>query len=226
MKEFINRIPIVRTLAKVVYFTLIDPFKKFRGSDTYWKERYKAGGNSGPGSYSKFAVYKSEILNSFVHDQDIKTVIEFGCGDGNQLKTATYPSYVGYDISPEALSQCRTMFSGDPTKTFKLVDDYADDTAELTLSLDVVYHLTEDDVFAAYMQRLFDSATRFVVVYSSNTDKQEKYQASHLKNRAFSKWIDQHRPGWKLMQHIPNKFPYTGDNIKSTFADFYIYERV
>ena len=102
MKDLINRIPIVRSLAKAVYFTLINPFKKFRGSDSYWKERYKAGGNSGPGSYNKLAVYKSDILNAFVHDQDIKTVIEFGCGDGNQLKTATYPSYVGYDISPEA----------------------------------------------------------------------------------------------------------------------------
>jgi hypothetical protein len=34
--------------------------------------------------------------------------------------------------------------------------------AELGLSLEVIFHLVEDDVFDVYMRHLFASATRFV----------------------------------------------------------------
>jgi hypothetical protein len=39
---------------------------------------------------------------------------------------------------------------------------------DLELSLDVIYHLVEDEVFDAYMRSLFAHAGRFVVIYSSN----------------------------------------------------------
>ena len=42
--------------------------------------------------------------------------------------------------------------------------------ADLTLSLDVIYHLVEDDVFVSAMRALFDKAARFVVIYASNQD--------------------------------------------------------
>ncbi len=65
----------------------------FPGSDKYWEQRYAVGGNSGVGSYGKFANFKAEVINKFVREHKIKSVIEFGCGDGNQLKLANYPSY-------------------------------------------------------------------------------------------------------------------------------------
>ena len=212
-------------MAKIVYLTSLAQFKTFPGSEDYWKNRYKAGGSSGSGSYHKFAEFKVEILNGFVKEKLIRTIIEYGCGDGNQLKFTVYPSYIGFDVSPEAISQCKTFFSNDETKTFKLMDEYANETAELTLSLDVIYHLIEDDVFFAYMKRLFDSSTRFVVVYSSNTNKQESFQAPHIKHRDFSKWIEQNKPEWKLIRHIPNRYPRSGAELKGSLADFYIYEK-
>ena len=39
------------------------------------------------------------------------------------------------------------------------------DRAELALSLDVIYHLVEDTVYESYMGQLFDSATKYVIVY-------------------------------------------------------------
>jgi len=38
MKRLINNIPILRSIAKVIFFTLIEPFKSFPGSDVYWKK--------------------------------------------------------------------------------------------------------------------------------------------------------------------------------------------
>ena len=105
------------------------------------------------------------------------------------------------------------------------MDDYNGETAELTLSLDVVYHLIEDDVFELYMKRLFDSSTRFVIVYSSNKDEQDVIQAPHIKHRKFTRWIDENAISWGLTQYIPNSQPYDGDNNEGSLADFYIYAK-
>ena len=225
MKKIIKKIPSLRSIARFFYHTFISPFKSFPGSEDYWKQRYKSGGTSGAGSYSNFSKFKAKILNSFVSDKHIRTIIEYGCGDGNQLRLSEYPSYIGFDVSQEAISQCENIFSNDDTKILKLMDAYANETAELTLSLDVIYHLIEDNVFHDYMKRLFDSSTKFVIIYSSNIDKQARLQAAHVKHRKFSKWIEQNKPEWKLIQHIPNRYPSTNFGLEGSSADFYIYEK-
>ena len=184
-----------------------------------------SGGTSGAGSYNKFAKFKAQVLNGFVTDKQIRTIIEYGCGDGNQLRLSEYPSYIGFDVSSEAVSQCKKIFYGDETKIFKLMDAYVNETAQLTLSLDVIYHLVEEDVFSAYMSRLFESSENFVIIYSSNTDKQEKFQAVHVRHRKFSKWIEQ-KNDWKLIQCIPNRYPYTGNDQDGSFSNFYVYQKI
>jgi len=198
--------------------------QSFSSSSEYWEKRYQTGGNSGAGSYNNLAEFKAEIINTFVQENEIQTIIEYGCGDGNQLRLAKYPSYIGYDVSESAISICSNMFTSDKRKKFKLIKDYAAERAQLTLSLDVIYHLTEDYVFNEYMARLFDSSDGFVVVYSSNTDEPQKDQAPHVKHRKFTSWIDSNRPLVELIKHIPNKYVYTGDITKSSTADFFIYK--
>jgi SAM-dependent methyltransferase len=171
------------------------------------------------------AEFKAEVLNEFVEEHGISSVIEYGCGDGNQLTLARYRSYLGFDISPEALELCESLFREDPTKTFRQMDDYTGERAELTLSLDVVYHLVEDPVFESYMRRLFDSSTRYVIVYSSNRDEQDAGQPPHVRHRSFTRFVEEHVPGWKLQLHIPNRYPGSGDTRASSFADFFIYQR-
>ena len=195
----------------------------FDTSDNYWIARYKGGGNSGAGSYNALAEFKGEIINSFVMKNNINSVIEFGCGDGNQLKYLNLNSYVGYDVSPDAIKQCSVIFKDDNNKQFKLLKNYENTIADLTLSLDVIYHLIEDDIYNDYMLKLFESSHRYVIIYSSNNDKKE-FNSPHVKNRAFSKWIKATKPEYKLIQHIPNKFPFNGDELNTSFADFYIFE--
>lgn len=226
MKNLIKKTPILHSIAEFIYFAFIAPFKSFHNSEDYWKKRYESGGNSGAGSYHKLAEFKAQILNDFVENQQIKSIIEFGCGDGNQLKLSKYPSYIGFDVSEKAISQCKGIFSNDKTKSFKLMNEYANETAELTLSLDVIYHLIEDEIYLAYMQRLFDSATGFVIIYSSNTEQQSRLQAVHVKHRHFSKWIEKNKSEWNLIKYIPNKYPHKNNDQNSSCADFYIYEKI
>lgn len=199
--------------------------KRFEGSEAYWEKRYASGQTSGVGSYGDFAEFKAEILNSFVDEHHVSKVIEFGCGDGNQLRLARYPEYLGIDVSATAVVQCRTVFGEDGTRRFVIKEDYRGETAELALSLDVIYHLVEDVVFDDYMRALFDASSRFVIIYSSNTNQQEKDQPPHVRHRCFSDWVSENRPDWRLISRIPNRFPYSGDYRTGSFADFFIFEK-
>lgn len=200
--------------------------RKKSSSEEYWIARYEKGGNSGDGSYGALATYKASILNEFINKYQVKSVIEYGCGDGNQLKLAIFPNYMGFDISPVAISLCKKIFQADKYKCFKLMNEYNGEKAELTLSLDVIYHLLEDEVFKSYLQRLFESSDRFVIIYSSDTNDQLMHQASHLKQRKFTDFIQENITGWKLISYIPNKYPYDADTGCGSISNFYIYEKI
>ena len=101
--------------------------------------RYAGGDDSGVGSYGEFAAFKGEVLNDLVREQRVESVIEFGCGDGNQLSLAAYPRYLGLDVSPTAVARCRDRFAHDATKSFRLMSEYDDEIADLALSLSKLY---------------------------------------------------------------------------------------
>lgn len=202
-------------------------------SNEYWEIRYRIGGKagsigpSGAGSYNNLAVFKSEVLNEFVAENNILEVLEFGCGDGNQLSYAKYPYYVGVDVSMTIVNRCREIFAGDTTKQFYELQEFLKKPIkqfELCLSLDVIYHLIEDRVFEEYMKNLFEYSNKYVAIYASN--KNELW-SSHVKHRKFSDWIENYYgESVRLVKIIPNKYPYDPKNPDYTsFADFYIYEK-
>lgn len=222
MREMIKRMPIVGPIIRKIYRKLFYKPKPFPGSEDYWIQRYNSGGNSGAGSYNKLAEFKAEIINDFIRDNNVEIIIEYGCGDGNQLKLAEYPSYIGFDVAPKAIELCQDIFLHDKSKSFRLMTEYKAETAQLTLSLDVIYHLIEDDVYYSYMERLFNSSERFVIIYSSDYDEEQRY---YLKRRQFTKWVNKNEPHWKLIHHITNRYPANAINEESSRASFYIYEK-
>lgn len=224
----IRKIPLVSSLIRPVYRWMTGrahPAPEFRRSSTYWEDRYASGGNSGTGSYGKFAEFKAQVINAFLAEKGIQSVLEFGCGDGNQLKLARYPRYAGFDVSVSAIKNCRETFAGDPTKAFHLLDDYRGEGADLALSLDVIYHLVEDRLFENYMRTLFGAKCRFVIVYSSDVEDSTGRMGPHVRHRKFSSWIQQVHPEFRLLKHIPNRYPYHEDSGEGSFADFFVYER-
>lgn len=202
----------------------------FPGSVQYWEERYKKGGTSGSGSYNRLAEFKAGVLNKFVEDQNISSVIEFGCGDGNQLSLAKYPSYIGLDVAPSAISICTEKFGADKTKSFFLYnskaffDNHNLFKAGLSLSIDVIFHLVEDEIFENYMHHLFNASDKFVIIYASNFNKN---QMVHEKDRNFTSWVEINRKDWKLIQKIDNKYPFDPSDPENTSkADFFIFEKI
>ena len=225
IKTLVKRIPLLGDAATWVYRLMSSRSRSFPGTVAYWEGRYAQGGHSGVGSSGRFAAFKAEIINRIVAERQVRSVLEFGCGDGSQLAHATYPRYLGFDVSETAVARCRDRFAADPTKQFGLVSQYRGETADLVLSLDVIYHLIEDQVFREYMARLFRASERLVIIYSSNSEDNRDNVATHVRHRRFTDWIDEHVSEWVLLEHVPNRFPYRGDYREGCFADFFVYEK-
>lgn len=198
---------------------------RFRNSGAYWERRYSKGRTSGAGSYGALAQYKAEVINQLVKSEGINSVIEFGCGDGNQLLLSHYPQYLGVDVSTTAIELCRKKFRHDPDKDFVKLADYSGEKADLALSVDVVFHLVEDAVFEHHMSQVFKAANRFVVIYSSNTDRQAADSAVHVRNRRFTDWIDNNRQDWTLFRYLPNPYLQIDEYRGLTESEFYIYRK-
>ena len=227
LKNFIKAIPLAGpTAARLSHLPVFDHVRRlaFPGSAAYWESVYREGGTSGPGSYGRLAQFKAEILNEFVRTRDIRTVIEFGCGDGAQLQLAEYPEYVGVDVAAGSILRCSALFAQDSTKRFYLVDALPKDlgTFDLAISLDVIYHLVEDSVFDLYMRRLFRVTRRHVIIYSSNYDA--LMPAPHVRHRKFTAWIAENARAWQQEGFVANRFPVDPERPDETsHADFYFF---
>lgn len=96
---------------------------------------------------------------------------------------------------------------------------------ELLLSIDVIYHLLEDDVFEEYMSNLFSISNKYVIIYSCD-DYDNINNASHVKQRKFTEYVDNKYPQWSLFSFIKNEYPFDKNNPNITsWSDFYIYRK-
>ena len=173
----------------------------FPGSSRYWEQRYGADGTSGRGSYGLIARLKARFVNQYIERHQIRSVIDFGAGDGNQLGLLRVPTYVGLDVSATAIDRLRRTFAGDATKRFVHCGDRSpvEDPslrAEMGLSMDVLYHLTEQPVYERYLHDLFTCAARHVVIYSSNSDGRVSV-SSHVRHRKFTTFVERAFPDWQ-----------------------------
>jgi len=122
-----------------------------------------------------------------------------------------------------AIALCQRRFADDPAKSFFLYDGtcFTDSagvfTADLAVSLDVVYHLTEDVVFETYLRHLFAAGRRLVVIYSTNMEISDT--APHVRHRRFTSWVAANCPEWTLTEVT------RGPNTEYARADFFVYQR-
>jgi spore maturation protein CgeB len=207
--------------------------KKYFDVSSYWENRYQKGGDSGSGSYGRLAKFKAHFLNQFVANNNIESVVELGCGDGAQVGLANYPSYVGFDISESSINTCNNLYSNDSSKKFLLYDkerfDPTNYVADLALSLDVIFHLSSDESYDAYLSDLFALGKKYVIIYSNSTNLPSQgvnELSEYIRFRDFSSDVHKRFPDWSLIDIEPNYYPY---NLslpqKTSFADFYVFSK-
>ena len=185
--------------------------------ENFWEIRYKSGGNSGSDSYGESADHKASVINNYINKFGIKTVSDFGCGDGNQISLLNgFEEYMGYDISSYALYLCHEKFKGNKKMNFcSLISDLPQ--ADLCLSLDVIYHIISQEEYEKYMTILFNKSNRFVLIFSSNHSN-NNHDATHIFHRKFTNWIDENRKDFKLIEEV--------DNLLLSSAKFFLYEKI
>ena len=180
--------------------------RTFAGSADYWERRYAKGGTSGAGSAGPAAQWKATVVNQWVRELGVTSVVDFGCGDGQQLALAEYPRYLGLDPSGTAVKLCIERFQEDPTKSFLRLPpgEFADPAGwlrgDLALSMEVLFHLVEEQVFTSYLEMLFDSAERYVIICSNDRDSGAR--ALHERYRSFTAWVAENRPTWQLAKRL------------------------
>lgn len=179
-------------------------------SKQYWERRYSQGGDSGTGSYNQAATIKADYINSVIEKYSIKTINDLGHGDGNQISLLKGDfKYFGYDVSSSVRNRCIHKFKDDRRYTFLDSLDTMS-KADLAMSIDVLYHLTEWDVYEQYLKRLF-SLGDYVLIYGMNKEIEGD---RHVVARPFD----------ELIQRVYDNFTLI-DTAKGSHPDveFYLY---
>jgi hypothetical protein len=105
------------------------------------------------------------------------------------------------------------------------MDSYSIEYFDLAISLDVIYHLVEDEIFEQYMVDLFSSASKYVLIYSSDFEVEGN---AHVRHRKFSNWVAVQQPDFQLIYYEKNPFNTTQEKWKGhpiSSADFYFFVR-
>ncbi len=191
-------------------------FSKDLDYKNYWNNEYVTGAGSGPGSYGKPAEFKAEVINGFLKENEITSVIEFGCGDGNQLSMISYPDYLGLDVARASVELCTERFKDNAARSFMWYDPGAFVNpslflkADLVVCLDVLYHIIDDNDFLRTLDAIFSCASRHVILYTT-TDIHEKkdyeyMKGSHGKHRDTMHYLSQFSD-FEIVKTIPQRHP-------------------
>ncbi|TDQ42809.1 methyltransferase domain-containing protein [Aureibacillus halotolerans] len=189
----------------------------------YWERNYKDGGTSGSGSYGVLADFKAEVVNTFIKDYNVQKVVEFGCGDGHQLQKMNYQHYLGLDVASSAIQRCASLFKDDPTKSFMLYKPGAFSNqgffqADMTVCLDVLYHITDDHDFEMTLKDIFACSGDLVVLYTKLTDGTEEEVVPTIRDRDILAHLRSHS-SFTILEIIPQRFK------DQSSADFIILQR-
>ena len=114
----------------------------------YYQTNAWIGGGSGTGSTSENTIVYREFLSSFLRDNQIKSVVDLGCGDWqfSQLLDWSGIQYLGIDVSSVVLINTRQFTR--PNINFAELDGSSNDLpgADLLIVKDVIQHWSNADI--------------------------------------------------------------------------------
>lgn len=145
-------------------------------------------GGSGGGSSPEVTVQYRELLQNFLKEKGIESVVDFGCGDWQFSKLIDWSGvlYFGFDCV-ESVIQRNAKEYGSPDIIFHCSnEDTAIIPADLLILKDVLQHWTNKDV-EAFLKR--ESGKFKYILITNNSNQTEDNQDSadpHIHTRALS----------------------------------------
>ena len=194
-------------------------FNPFKSSKDYWEKWYKKNRDLISPEQLNSTEYKTQVVNDWLKHYNIDSVIDLGCGIGNYIDVFNGFNYMGYDVSETAIKICQNKYGNEQSKTFKVIEKIVNEKSNMTMSIDVIYYLVEDDVFVKYMNNLFNSSQRYVMIYSTNHNHYNDL-IPHIKHRQFTDWVKKHKKEFVMINHLKN------DSIGIAQCEFYLFEKM
>lgn len=174
----------------------------------YWNDRYYNGGHSGSGSKGNLLKWKAEIINAFIEEKEIKTVVDLGCGDGN-LSQLLKGTYHGVDISTIAIKIAKGKRKG------KYYTTPPDEVFDLAISADVIFHITDKQALKEHLSYL--KKHKYFIIYSP---KEIETKVDHVRSWDWLKMLRR-----KPLRTIKQKYPVSQfGTSRGSYSEFYIYK--
>lgn len=189
-------------------------------STKYWDDRHKQGAQ-GAGSTGRHYEFKLEVVQRIVKKYKVSSVVDYGCGDGRQLKNLKVRDYLGLDISPTAIEKAQA-YAGKGRQYDVIPDDLNECRRDMAISLDVIAGLPGGE-FEEYMTNLFFMAQKYVLIYAPNRTSEGLKLSSHMHFRRFTDWIEANVKAEQI-EHIPNRYPAASGGNDVSFSEFFLFE--
>jgi SAM-dependent methyltransferase len=125
-------------------------------TDIYKKNLWGSNGSSkfysGSGSDYKYSAPYTQLIIDFIRTNDVKQVVDLGCGDfrvGKSIVDSTHVNYIGIDVVKELVDYNNEIFAS-PNIHFKSINITRDKlpSGELCLIRQVLQHLSNSDILA------------------------------------------------------------------------------
>jgi len=159
--------------------------KKVKGIDPnfdyqkYWEERYKKGQNSGAGSYGSNADFKAQHVNKIIDKYQCVDMVDYGCGDGNQLSLFTPIPYMGLDVSATIIRKNEEKYKNDRLKKFGCLNMKENvfelPSADLVTCLDVLFHVCKEEDWLKLIDMICNSILKVGVIITNTEEIEEEY---------------------------------------------------
>lgn len=150
--------------------------------ESYWENRYRKGGNSGPGLLSE-REFLVERVKGAAQKHDVKSVLDIGIGTGELARMildvlprsmflpqlvgdwSRSPDYTGVDISGSAIER-----AGDVIRCIECdaVESAFSPKRDMVLCFNVHYHIATDARATALVKNVLESALRVVLFLTWN----------------------------------------------------------
>ena len=146
----------------------------------FWNERYRRQPwiGSGPGSRGIAQHYKAELVRMALSKNDIRSVLDVGCGDMCWLRTERLSvedlrgvHFTGLDISDVIVQNNRKDFPAFRFEAFDLAGSPLPHRADLVLCFDVLIHQTSQEGFDGCLSHLLEGISLHGLVSYKNPER-------------------------------------------------------
>lgn len=153
-------------------------------------------------NFNNLCQLKNMFINFFIEINDIQSVSEIGCGDGNRSLNGKYNTYYGYDKSKFAINMANITFGNSKSKIFSVLDKNTEFVqTDLSISLDILSNIEKEEAVDHIMD-LVNASKKYIIIYVSTNVNVKNY------TNIF---------GLQLYNHFKKNMMFDGETICSQF---------